>query len=102
MDSKFRDAVAGLACQARNAARLMVRPAATGFVENRVFFQEAYEALQGALDAYEEALEVPAVTEPAPNAKFSGALQAFRCACEAPVRDGLGICRECGGFDDAP
>lgn len=56
MDQKFRDAVAGLACQARNAARLMVRPAATGFVENRVFFQEAYEALQGALDAYEEAL----------------------------------------------
>lgn len=65
MDSKFRDAVAGLACQARNAARLMVRPAATGFVENRVFFQEAYEALQGALDAFDEALEVPVIDEPA-------------------------------------
>lgn len=101
MDSKLRDAVAGLACQARNAARLMVRPAATGFVENRVFFQEAYEALQGALDAYEEALEVPAISEPAPNSRFAGALHAFRCACETPDRDGLGICHQCGGFGDA-
>ena len=101
MDSKFRDAVAGLACQARNAARLMVRPAATGFVENRVFFQEAYEALQGALDAYDEALEVPVATEPAPNSRFVGALQAFRCDCAMPDRDGLGICHRCGGFGDA-
>lgn len=101
MDSKMRNAVAGLACQARNAARMMVRPAVTGFVENRVFFQEAYEALQGALDAYEEALEIPAVTEPAPNPRFAGALEAFRCECESADRDALGICHACGGFGDA-
>ena len=100
MDAKVREAVEALACQARNAAQMMVRPAVTGFVENRVFFQEAYEALQGALDAYEEALEVPAITEPAPNSRFAGAIQAFRCDCETPDRDGLGICHRCGGFDD--
>ena len=54
----------------------MVKPAATGFVENRVFFQEAYEALQGALDAYEEALS----TGGTPSADASGLTVHFEAA----------------------
>lgn len=85
----MRDAVAQLAVEARNAARMMVRPAATGFVENRIFFAEAYMALQCALDAYEEALSVP---------EEKG--EEFVCHCLESPRDALGICHQCGGFSD--
>ncbi len=101
MNTKMRNAVAGLACHARAAAMLMVRPAATGFVENRVFFQEGYEALVDAIETYEEALEIPEITESAPNSQFGGAADAFRCECERSQLDALGICRACGGFGDA-
>ena len=96
MDAKVRQAVAGLACQARNAARMMVRPAVTGFVENRVFFQEAYEALQGAIDAYDEVLS--AGSEGAGEAE---GVEAFVCRRPDGTADALGICHRCGGFDDA-
>lgn len=96
MDPKVREAVEALACQARNAAQMMVRPAVTGFVENRVFFQEAYEALQGAIDAYDEALS--AGREGAGEAE---GVEAFVCRCADRKADALGICHRCGGFDDA-
>lgn len=95
MDSKLREAVAGLVCQARNAARLMVRPAVTGLVENRERFEEAFVALQDAIDAYDDALSVGDVTaEDEANSPFV-------CRCADRKADALGICHRCGGFDDA-
>lgn len=94
MEVVKREALAALLSAAREMLRQVVVPAATGKVENLAGLEAAYVELSGAVERWDEAMEV---------SPFRAVLEAFTCRCALPVSGELGVCRACGSFvPDSP